>query len=576
MGIKHFFYWFKNSFSESIDKISKNQTFADEEIEIEIDNFMIDLNGLFHNAAQKVYQYGAHALPRRLLGIKSKKQININKKNKECFRDICLNIQKLVNIARPSKRLILCVDGPAPLSKQNQQRQRRFRSALDRKNNDQSFDSNCITPGTKWMNYLTKYIDWWIRNQMSSDPYWKKLEVIFSNEKVPGEGEHKIINYIRLYGNPEESYCIQGADADLIMLSLGTHYPKFYILRDDMYDEDEFFAINIGDVRGKMSELLRWPGGEDYDPTNAINDFILMCYLVGNDFLPHIPCIEIIQKGIETMIDVYKNVAEEYGHLTEYKKNGVRFVKKSFEVFLGTLSQYEKGILQDKMKKKDSFFPDPVLESCSRQDNDGNWDVDIVKYREKYYSESLPEESKNMRKLCHSYLEGLQWVLTYYTKGVSNWKWRYPSHYAPFAFDLANHMKTFHFPIYGKTRPTTPFIQLLSVLPPKSSHLIPSPLCTLLTSEDSSLKKFCPEDFDIDMSGKRQEWEGIAILPMIDYGLVEKLYVNMYDRLNKKDIKRNIVGKSFIYRYSQSTTPYMFKSFYGNIMCKVNNEPIDI
>ena len=30
--------------------------------------------------------------------------------------------------------------------------------------------------------------------------------IVFSNEKVPGEGEHKIINFIRKYGSPQESY----------------------------------------------------------------------------------------------------------------------------------------------------------------------------------------------------------------------------------------------------------------------------------------------------------------------------------------------------------------------------------
>ena len=47
------------------------------------------------------------------------------------------------------------------------------------------------------------------------------LQANFSNEKVPGEGEHKIIDYIRK-NNPYDSYCIYGADADLFMLSLSS------------------------------------------------------------------------------------------------------------------------------------------------------------------------------------------------------------------------------------------------------------------------------------------------------------------------------------------------------------------
>ena len=63
-------------------------------------------------------------------------------------------------------------------------------------NTPNSFDSNSITPGTVFMDHLTKYIDWYIRKKISSNVKWRNLEVIFSNEKVPGEGEHKVLNFI--------------------------------------------------------------------------------------------------------------------------------------------------------------------------------------------------------------------------------------------------------------------------------------------------------------------------------------------------------------------------------------------
>ena len=72
------------------------------------------------------------------------------------------------------------------------------------------------------------------------------MDIIFSNEKAPGEGEHKIINYIRYYGNSNDTFCINGMDADLIMLALGTHLPKFYILREDMYtSNNKYFCLDI-------------------------------------------------------------------------------------------------------------------------------------------------------------------------------------------------------------------------------------------------------------------------------------------------------------------------------------------
>ena len=160
MGIKHFFMWFRTQFPENIHKLGNSETLGSKGVEI--DNLMIDMNGLFHNAAQKVYEYGNFKPNQRLMSTKKKIIIPNIRTQKLVFEEICKNIDEMVSITNPKKRLILCVDGTAPLSKQNQQRQRRFKSAMESSSNG-GFDSNCITPGTKFMDYLTKYVDWYIR-----------------------------------------------------------------------------------------------------------------------------------------------------------------------------------------------------------------------------------------------------------------------------------------------------------------------------------------------------------------------------------------------------------------------------
>jgi 5'-3' exoribonuclease 1 len=60
------------------------------------------------------------------------------------------------------------------------------------------FDSNCITPGTPFMARLDQHIKFFIRSKMARDPEWNKIRIVLSGYDVPGEGEHKIMEFIRL------------------------------------------------------------------------------------------------------------------------------------------------------------------------------------------------------------------------------------------------------------------------------------------------------------------------------------------------------------------------------------------
>ena len=62
----------------------------------------------------------------------------------------------------------------------------------------EAFDSNCITPGTAFMGRLNEHLRFFVRKKLAEDAAWRRPRVVLSGHEVPGEGEHKIMEYIRL------------------------------------------------------------------------------------------------------------------------------------------------------------------------------------------------------------------------------------------------------------------------------------------------------------------------------------------------------------------------------------------
>ena len=92
-----------------------------------------------------------------------------------------------------------------------------------------------------------------------------------------------------------------------------------------------------------------------------------------------------------------------------------------------------------------------------------------------------------------------------------------------------------------------------------------------MTDEKYNLKKYYPETFEIDVSGKRQEWEGIVVLPMVDVDKVTEKYEEHYPKVEDRYKRRNRFDTSYVYKYKTKGQKYLFKSFYGNIPeCNVN------
>lgn len=419
-----------------------------------------------------------------------------------------------------------------------QQRSRRFKSSKE--NEDMHFDPNCMTPGTRFMDKLSRYIYYYIQTKMQNDEEWQRVDVIFSNEKVPGEGEAKAFSYLRSECDENDSFCIFGLDADLIMLNLASKRDKTYVLRENMYGGG-YYLVDIDLFRKRLKERM--------NTDSAIVDFVFICFMVGNDFLPQIPTLEIFNGGIEALLDIYTDTCQPFG-LINTKDNKIRI--NTLLKFLQKLSEQEKDIMLDKYRKLSKYFPDPLITDHFFWNKEiDEPDCNFDEYMKAYYNKKLPNE--NINEVCQKYLQGMQWVIHYYTQGIPSWNWQFPHQYGPFLHDLAK-TENYEFKPYPTTKPFRPFQQLLAVLPPASSKLIPEPMDNLLNDKNSPIIEYYPKEFIIDISGKRAEWEGIVVLPIIEMRKIVDVHNQVEKLVDEKNRKRNKFGHPQLFYYDSKHT----------------------
>jgi 5'-3' exonuclease len=73
----------------------------------------------------------------------------------------------------------------------------------------------------------------------------------------------------------------------------------------------------------------------------------------------------------------------------------------------------------------------------------------------------------------------------------------------PMLSDLKNLPQMFAQIKFEVGAPLTPFQQLMGCLPPASSALVPPLYRALMSSPQSPIIEFYPEDFEVDMNGKK-------------------------------------------------------------------------
>jgi 5'-3' exonuclease len=267
----------------------------------------------------------------------------------------------------------------------------------------------------------------------------------------------------------------------------------------------------------------------NYNVERIVDDFIFMCMLIGNDFLPSLPHLDIASGALNLLVRSYK----------EIQTNLKGYLTKKYQIHLGRAELFLEKISNE---AECLFFHNKEGKSIQHES-----------YKSRYYSSKLNfkfdecNDSPIFTLLKTNYIQGLHWCLYYYHNGCPSWNWFYPEYYAPLSSDLKNLSSIkIHF---IKGRPFEPLIQLLAVLPPKSSVFLPSSFAKLMSSRQSPMLDFYPQEYKIDLNGKKNLWEGVVLLPFIDQ---EKLIITVKKFGNKnqllfKEKIRNCFGRDIVF-----------------------------
>lgn len=568
MGVPGFFMWI-------ISNYDKRQIITDN-IDMNIDDLYLDANCLFHPQCFKVIDDFAN---------NKTNKIDNNNLEKLMMQKIIEYIDYIIDYVKPNKKIFIAVDGVAPMAKMNQQRKRRFKSVqesiirnqIKEKYNKQTTDwqNTVITPGTEFMEKLHNYI----LNYIATI---KHTKVIYSSYHTYGEGEHKIFEDIKL-NNKNNSIAIYGLDADLIFLSLATNMNNLYLLREkNVFSKKEIQTDDYNQPLIYVSiDALKWCINNKIinqiniernivnNKVDFVNDFIFMCYFLGNDFIPHIPSIDIYTGGLDMII---KNYSKLYG---KYKTNLLNTTNLTInKVFLIDLlkcfQQVEDYYFRqikpkyNKSNNKTCKSSDPYdieiwefenLKNIKSVDNINLGEDDKYEYKARYYSyyyNSYEHKNILINDMCKEYFNGLAWTLKYYFKSNKldkfnkpidtnpSWDWQYPFTTSPFISDLFIYaeMNDINNITFDKSTPVTPLEQLLIVLPPICHTLLPVNYKHLMTSDESPIIDLYPVTTHIETTNIDMLWKTIPLLPIVDVDRIKRAITGI--KLSGKEQYRNV------------------------------------
>jgi 5'-3' exonuclease len=482
------------------------------------DCLYLDYNNLVHNCAR-------HAT----LGKQFPRQ---DAMFQAVFEHVADYTRRIATLVAPSKLLYLAVDGVPPFAKIVQQRKRRFMAVAEAKfkgGPTGQWHSSYVTPGTRFMAQLSTSLKK-LRTDLQKA---LGIEVVLSSWDEKGEGEHKIFADLRKR-DPGMNVVVYGMDADMLMLGLLHETQKVVVMRQhheapmDAPRMEHFQFVVVDHLRGALSRELRRP------PDEAALDYICLCVLVGNDFLP--PLCFLGVDAIPMLLRTFAGLHERL--VTREAGSDGCFVRFSvLRSLMAHLARQEDKLMIAADAKYWRAKPPPPYAGVAPKDHAWMFLPLLRKFADKVrprepgwrlrYARALLGGTSHVARAVNSYLEGVEWVMRYYlSHAAPNLAWSYQFPYSPPATNL--HARLVEHPglragweVHNRLPfEVTPELQLLAVLPPTQHAMVPRKLQRIMSDVSLGAAHMYPTTFEMHTYLKNRVYECSPAIPPLDIRLL--------------------------------------------------------
>jgi 5'-3' exonuclease len=441
------------------------------------------------------------------------------------YQEIVRTVKEVWTFAGKPARVLLAVDGVVPSAKIRQQRVRRFKSAWLR-SSATGWDSNSITPGTDFMKRLTIVLEGVARSHGKG---WT-----VSGVEEAGEGEHKVMRWLKKNAVRGETSVVYGLDADLILLSMlagETSGSPIWLLRE----KQEFgSAVDAGTATGdqeytymNIEECKRRMG---LAGQNDIINYIALMSLMGNDFLPHSLTHKLNDDGHDCVIEEFNTMKRTGKWLVvdEQLQNRVLLdickrwssdEDRRMEKMIGKKrEQAGRGVAKG-MDPSEALPLEWNVEKCmmvgsASAHGQARGRVTLSPgWRTEYWGWIHPNADRD--SICSEYVFGCQWIIDYYLGKEVDMMWMFPSWIPPLWSDLARWLADASLgpkKQQAKQEPIRPEEQLAMVLPLDSWGLVRDPRLRRLPALAIQM---WPRKFSFFSAGRRWLWECEARVPVL-------------------------------------------------------------